>query len=132
MAFTAAAKLLTPAALAKFFGVSVPLLGSEQGLRQMPMMTGPALPFLPKWTWMACGPPLRPLAEREYLIDLPLEATVNVALPVPFDVVLGVSDFPLSVALSLLDAAKAGTETATTAANRTNRNLRMRGPPGVR
>src|SRR3954452_20647548 len=131
MAFTAAAKLLTPAALAKFFDVSVPLLGSEQGLRQMPMMTGPALPFLPKWTWMACGPPLRPLAEREYLIDLPLEATVNVALPVPLDVVLGVSDLPLSVALNLfLPSANAVAETATVIASKTSRNLRMARPPG--
>src|SRR3954454_12653515 len=101
MALTAAEKLLTPAALAKFFFVSVPFLGSEHGFRQMPRMTGPALPFLPKWTCAACAPPLSPVAESVYLIDLPLEATVNFALPVAFEVVLGTSDVPLSVALNL-------------------------------
>src|SRR4051794_13079677 len=131
MALTAAEKLLTPAALAKFFFVSVPLLGSEQGFRQMPRMTGPALPFLPKCTWMAWAPPVSFDAEILYLIDLPLEATVNVALPVPFDVVLGTSDLPSSVALNLfLPSANAVAETATVIASKTNRNLRMARPPG--
>src|SRR5437868_4471476 len=114
MSLTAAAKLLTPGALANCFDVSVPLFGNEQGLRQMPMMTGPATPFLPKWMCMACAGPLRPLAEIVYLIDLPFLAMVNVALPVAFDVALGTSDLPVSDALNLLPlAASAGTLTAT-------------------
>src|SRR3954471_12639503 len=59
---TAVPKFATPAALAKSFLVSLPFLGSVHGFRQMGRMTGPALPFLPKWMWMAWTGPLRPLA----------------------------------------------------------------------
>src|SRR5436309_9173649 len=126
MAFTAAAKFLIPATfLARFLAVSVPLLGSLHVLAQIGMSTGPALPFLPRCTCAARTGPVSFFALSVYLIDLPLEAMVNVAVPVPFELVFGVSDLPLIVACIFVEAASAGTAATTARARTTNRNLRM-------
>src|SRR5207247_362936 len=119
-----AAKLVTPGALVKFLAVSGPLLGSLQGLRQIGMITGPALPGLPKWMCAACAGPVNPLALRVYLIVLPLMVTV--AEPVALELLFGVSDLPLRVAVNLLPAPMAGTATAANAARAMARIRRMR------